>query len=150
MRRGFDYSGVFHYIQKTLEHSAWTDLDTAVNIFFVIVLLAGVVFFILTQLMNIELRGSFSRFLFYLYFMIGISYLFWITDLVFGLPFGWSRFRLVPILMGTGFVSFSLAGSVAYWRETKIPIARGFRKCPGCKSIILELSLQCPQCGKKL
>ncbi len=54
MRRGFDYSGVFHYIQKTLERSAWTDLDTAVNIFFVIVLLAGVVFFILCDGLTVK------------------------------------------------------------------------------------------------
>lgn len=150
MRRGFDYGGVLQYIQKTLERTEWTSLDVSVTIFFVVVLSLGVVYFILTQLTNIELRGAFTQHLFSLFFMVCMAYLFWMTDLVFGLPFGWSRFELVPAFFGIGLTWFFIAGFIAYWREISTPIAQGYRRCPGCKSIILKLSVRCPECRRKL
>ncbi len=150
MRRGVDYSGMFRYFQQRLEQSHWSHLDSAINIFFAVVLISGIVFFIFTQMANVEPRGAFSRYLFPLFFTTGISYLFWFNDLVFGLPFGWSRYQIVPVLMGAGLAYFLIAGSVTFWQEKSKPIAEGYKRCPKCKAIILKLVVECPECGKKI
>ena len=150
MRRGIDYSGMFRYLQERLQHSNWSDLDVRINVFFTVVLIAGIVFFIYAQISNTEPRGAFSRYRFPLFFATGISYLFWFNDLVFGLPLGLSRYRIVPLLLGAGLAYFLIAGSVTYWQEKNKPIAEGFKKCPKCKAIILKLAVQCSECGKKI
>ncbi len=141
---------MFRYIQKSLERADWTPLDAKITLFFVFVLMIGVVFFIWTQLANFELRGPFTRRLFYLFPIVAFSYLIWLTDLVFGLPFGWSRFQVVSVLMGTGLAVFFLAGFMTYLNEKKIPIAKGYKRCSRCKKIILGLSTECPKCGYKV
>ncbi len=82
------------------------------------------------------------------YVALWIAYLLWLVDLSVGLPDPWTRQKAVPYFLASA-AAFFIVWEIAGWiREQMRPIEKGYRRCPQCREVILELSLQCPQCGR--
>jgi hypothetical protein len=120
-----------------------------VLLFAILIVGCGVMLFF-SSLLGYEFTGPFSWNLPNLYFILIISYGLWLTDLAVGLPFGWSRYTVVPILLGSGLAFFVISGLVSHWIERTRPLEEGYRRCPHCRAVIHKLLTQCPECRRQI
>ncbi|MDD5671274.1 MAG: hypothetical protein PHN49_06525 [Candidatus Omnitrophica bacterium] len=86
---------------------------------------------------------------FRIYLCVGVASALWVVDWTSGLPWGLSRFKVVP---------WFLAGAVCYFMAREIfrfgwerygPVQKGFARCRHCGHIFPELMLECPECHRK-
>ena len=124
--------------------------DQVMSIMFVILTLGGGVFLIVCQLMGLDFDQPIWRNLPGMYGIVWLAYSLWIVDLVAGLPFGVTRFEAVPGLLCFSIFCFLLR-EIAAWQKdrTRVP-AEGYRFCPKCRAVIVQISVECPECHHKL
>ncbi len=124
--------------------------DFAMSVIFVVLLIGGAVLFVFAGLSGFVFIGPFSSLLPFLYLMVWLGYAVWLIDLAVGLPFQWSRHVAVPILFGTSLVFFLISGAAEWWSKKNQPLEEGYRRCPHCKAVILQLSVKCSDCGREI
>ena len=124
--------------------------DFAMSVIFVVLLIGGVVLFVFAGLSGFVFIGPFSSLLPFLYLTVWLGYAVWLTDLAVGLPFEWSRHTAVPVLFGTSLVFFFISGAAEWWSKRNPPLEEGYRRCPHCKAVILQLSVKCSDCGREI
>ena len=100
--------------------------------------------------MEADFVASKAGMLLLLYVVIWIAYGLWIFDLAFGLPWGWSRRYAVPLFFAFSIVCVAVGEIYSYVAERRRPLEEGYRRCPHCHAIIVLLSVQCSECGKKV
>ncbi len=122
--------------------------DFVMSVTFVVLLVGGAVLFVLAGFSSFVFIGPFTSNLPLLYLIVWLAYAVWMIDLAVGLPFQWSRHAVVPILLGTGLVLSLVSGLAEWWNQKNIPLEEGYRRCPHCKAVILQLSVQCSDCGR--
>ncbi len=81
-------------IQYGLAPGHW---DRWVNIFFLAVIILGGFVWVIALLRGEDMHEFWAAGLTGIYLAVWVSYLTWIFDLAFGLPWGWTRFAVVPV-----------------------------------------------------
>ncbi|MBN1688873.1 MAG: zinc ribbon domain-containing protein [Candidatus Omnitrophica bacterium] len=123
--------------------------DRFMNILFILVLLLGGGTLAIGAFQGVDFGRPFARSLWNIYILFWFAYGLWIFDLVFGLPWGWSRFQIIPIFL-TGFVVvFVGLDIISAWQEKWRPLEKGYRRCPHCRAPVIELMTECPECHEK-
>jgi hypothetical protein len=124
--------------------------DTTANLLLLALIFGGGVFLAYAAVTGAALDGHFTSTLPLLYVFIWIAYGFWITDLAFGLPFGWTRRGALIFFLGGG-LTFNLAAGFWFdWKEKTRPLGNGMTRCPCCKFVIVSLLVECPKCHSLL
>ncbi|MFZ5802417.1 MAG: hypothetical protein ACOY3K_04820 [Candidatus Omnitrophota bacterium] len=124
--------------------------DFLMNLILVIMIVGGGIFLVLAQIRGVEWSPSFPGALAMVYLFVWVAYGLWISDLAFGLPWGLPRIVVVPVFLLLTAVPTMGLEIFFYFREKNKPLAEGFRRCPHCKAPVLELSIECPECKKKI
>ena len=124
--------------------------DVIYNIFFVVIILVGAVGLIIAQLMEVDFSQPVVRNLPGLYGIVWLSYALWIVDLAFGLPFGWNRMIVIPILLGGSLGYAVVLEALSYYQARNQPLEQGFKRCPYCKDVVVQLAVQCSHCRKSI
>lgn len=138
------YESFFAYVMNPERN------DFVINIMLVGLIVFGGVLLIIGSLRGMEFNSPLATWLGLSYLMIWIAYGFWIFDLAFGLPFGWSRLKIVPLFLFISIGALGLMEARAYWIERNRPLAEGYRRCPRCRAVIVKLSIECPVCRERL
>ncbi|HXV27324.1 MAG TPA: hypothetical protein VD913_00005 [bacterium] len=124
--------------------------DVFLSVFFVVFLLGGAVLFVLAGLTSFAFVGHFTGNLPVVYGAAWLAYAFWLLDLALGIPFHGARNVIVPALLGSSLAFLVFSGFLKSWQEQRRPLEEGYRRCPRCKAVILELLIECPECGSKI
>ncbi len=124
--------------------------DQVLNIIFLAVLLGGGVCLILTAFAGAEFWRPVLRSVLGLYLSFWVAYGIWLLDLAFGLPYGVSRFKVIPVFLGATALFLLLRELWAFVREKSRPLETGFKRCPHCNAVILALSVECVYCKRRL
>lgn len=123
--------------------------DRWMSILFLSVLVGGFFFFAGLFLTGYPLSLVFLQPLKMLYGVFWFAYAVWVIDLALGLPLGWTRFKMIPLILGAGMMA-ALFQTVSGLRNRRVVLEDGCRRCPGCKGIVTRLHLECPECRKPL
>jgi len=123
--------------------------DRLLNRLFIGCILAGAFLFVVCSAAGLEVYRSLGVSLAVLYTAVWLSYGCWIYDRAYGLPWGLSRVKIVAVIAGTALV-MSLYEIWTAWRYAHPRLAEGYRRCPHCKEIIVQLSVECAFCHKKV
>jgi hypothetical protein len=124
--------------------------DFKMNIVFVAVLLIGLIFFILSAVTGVDFSRPIMSGLFTMYLVSWIAYAIWITDLAFGLPYGLSRFQVLPFLFGAPLTLLIVTWMMTTWNEHTRPLEAGYRRCRHCREVVMQITVQCPKCHGKI
>ncbi len=124
--------------------------DWMMNVALVLLIVGGAVLLGVSGLMGVDLGASPASSFVTMYVVVWIAYAIWILDLAFGLPFGLSRMSVVPLLLAAGAMVILTLDLAAFWSESRRPLEEGYKKCPHCGAIIVELSTECLHCRKKV
>ena len=124
--------------------------DRGLNIGFIAVIAGGAAILLLCLFTGVDFSRLLPRLLLILYMAAWVSYGFWIVDLAFGLPFGWNRFKAVPLCMASILGLFFLAELWAAAQDFFRPVEKGYKRCRHCGAATPKLSLECTECRKKL
>lgn len=138
------YAEFFEYVMRP-SHKDWI-----MNVSFVILILGGAVALILMSLQGMEFSGSIAGTLLTIYMLVWIAYGLWIFDLAIGLPGPWSRHSVVTVFLGTTIGGLILFETYLHWKDRNRPLEDGYRRCPYCRAIIVELSIECSECHRKI
>lgn len=137
------YEAFFQYVMNPSRQDFW------MNVLFVVLIVAGGFLLAAAGLRGADFTASAGSFA-AVYVMIWVAYGLWIFDLAFGLPFGWSRMTVVPVFLGISCGTVFLSEIILWFKERSRPVADGYKKCPFCREVILELAIECPYCRKKI
>jgi len=129
--------------------SAREKTDRVVVSVFAVVLFLGAIGLFFAYWNGVPFLKGLPWVCFRIYLCVGIASALWIVDWTRGLPWGLSRFKIVP---------WFLAGAVCYFMAREIfrfgwerygPVQKGFVRCRHCGQIFPELMLECPECHRK-
>lgn len=138
----------FSSLAQYIQHPAGG--DRLLSMMFVGVLFGGLFVFAGALLAGISFQTPFLRQLMTFYGIFWFAYGLWFLDLVLELPFGWSRFQLVPGILGVSFFYAALQNLLRVIKHRRLSIAEGYEVCPHCKAVIPKLHLECPECRRSL
>ncbi len=122
--------------------------DRVMNIVFIAVLFGGLFLFAGVLLTGHSLQTPLFRQLTSLYGVFWFCYGVWFLDLFLELPFGWSRFQLVPGIAGGSLVFVLGQIFLAFMNRRRRIIEDGYKVCPFCRAVITRLHLECPECRR--
>ena len=122
--------------------------DQVLNIIFLAVLLGGGVCLILMAFAGAEFWKPVLRSVLGMYLSFWVAYGLWLLDLAFGLPYGVSRFKVIPIFLGAAALFLVLRELRTFVREKSRPLETGYKRCPHCKAVIVALATECFYCKK--
>ncbi|MDP3919919.1 MAG: hypothetical protein Q8R76_03835 [Candidatus Omnitrophota bacterium] len=122
--------------------------DKRMNVAFIAVLFGGLALFGVSWLLGVELPRSLGGSLAVLYLAVWVAYGVWILDLAFGLPYGLSRFKVIPIFLTSVFVMVIGIEMASLTQERRKVVADGYRLCPHCQEPLPELLVECLACRK--
>lgn len=120
--------------------------DRTVNILFIFILVGGGVALVVAHMKGVEFHRLVPGGLVGLYLGVWISYGTWIFDLAFGLPWGWSRFVVIPLFLGCLLLLFAIGVGLEIYEERLRPLEHGYQRCPHCRAVIEGLLIECPEC----
>lgn len=80
---------------------------------------------------------------------IWLSYGCWIYERAFGLPWDLTSAKVIAVLFGAA-VAVSLYEVWMAWHYANPQLEEGYCRCPHCKKIIVQLSVECEYCHKKI
>lgn len=123
--------------------------DQILNRIFIACILAGAVLFVVCSAAGVEVYRSVGISLAVLYAAVWLSYGCWIYDRAYGLPCGLNRIKMAVIIFGSA-GAMSLFEIWTAWRYANPRLDEGFRRCPHCKGVIVQLSVECSHCRKKV
>ncbi|MBP9865088.1 MAG: hypothetical protein KBC91_01650, partial [Candidatus Omnitrophica bacterium] len=112
-------------------------------------ILAGAILFVFCSAAGMEVYRSLGVSLAVLYTAVWLAYGCWIYDRAYGLPWGLDRVKVSAVIFGAAF-AMSLFEIWTAWRYAHPRLEDGYRRCPHCKAIIVELSVECEFCRKKI
>ena len=138
------FDAFFHYLLDSHRK------DFATNLFFVLLVFGGGLFLIIGSILGIDFAASKIGTLFLMYLVLWIAWILWVFDLIFGLPWGWDRHTVVPVFFALSAGVFSFCEFCSYVKDRWAPLERGYRRCPFCRAVIVELSIECPHCRNKV
>ncbi len=124
--------------------------DQVLNFIFLAVLIGGGAGLILAAFGSAEFWRPGLRSILGMYLSFWIAYGIWLLDLAFGLPYGVSRFKVISVFLGSTALLLGLRELWAFVREKGRPLEKGFKRCPFCKAVIVELATQCFYCKQPL
>lgn len=124
--------------------------DRFMNIAFLVIILGGAVGLVFWALAGARFWELVPGGVLGFYVAVWVSYGTWIFDLAFGLPWGWSRFAVVPLFLVSVTVLFLAAAGRHLWAERLRPLEMGYRRCPHCHTVIEALLIECPFCRRKI
>ncbi len=136
------FEELFRYVQSPSPE------DRALNIAFIFVLFGGLFFFFFGYRGGLSFQRPIVKKLVWLYGIFWFAYGVWFLDLAFELPFGWSRFQLVPAILSAATLGLVFQWLQEVWRNQRQLISDGYRRCPHCSAIILKLNVECPECRR--
>lgn len=122
--------------------------DRVMNIVFIAVLFGGLFLFAGVLLTGQSLQSPLFRQLTALYGVFWFCYGIWFLDLFLELPFGWSRFQLVPGIAGGSLVFVLGQNFLTFMNRRRRVIEDGYKVCPFCSAVITRLHLECPECRR--
>jgi hypothetical protein len=135
--------------EKLIGYATGSDRpDYVMNIAFITILAGGGILLVLLKMTGVDFSRPFLSSVVTLYVISWIAYGIWVTDLAFGLPFGWSRFDVVPILFIVPTVLLLLSRGITAWIESRQPVEAGYKKCSRCRAIMMDVLKECPRCRK--
>jgi len=120
--------------------------DAVMNVAFVVIILGGGVLLILASLRGVDFSEGVAGSLLSVYMVIWLSYGLWIFDLAFGLPFGWSRFYVIPIFLGGTSITLIICEMVSAWQDKHRPLEAGYKRCSKCGAAVPKLMVECSEC----
>ncbi|MBI3313459.1 MAG: hypothetical protein HYZ83_04440 [Candidatus Omnitrophica bacterium] len=124
--------------------------DRFMNIAFLVIILGGAVALVFWALAGAQFWETIPGGILGLYVAVWVSYGTWIFDLAFGLPWGWSRFVVVPVFLGSMLFIFLASVTREIWEERLRPLEQGYKRCPYCRAVIEELLIECSVCRRKI
>ena len=124
MRRGLPLKELLSYVLDPAPR------DRVMNIAFILVLLLGGAALAVASMVGSDFSKAVPRAFVGMYVSFWIAYGLWFLDLIVGLPWGWSRFYVVPIFLSVALVFFIVYELVAMWNERYRPLEQGYRRCP--------------------
>jgi len=123
--------------------------DQVLNQIFIGAILLGAFLFVVCSATGVEVYRSLGISLAVLYAAVWLSYGCWIYDRAYGLPWGVDRIKMVAAILGIACV-MSFYEIWTAWRYANPRLEEGYRRCPHCKQIIVQLSVECEHCRKKI
>lgn len=127
---------------------AWN--DQVLNIIFLAVLVGGGVCLILAAFAGAEFWRPVLRSILGMYLSFWAAYGIWLLDLAFGLPYGVSRFKVIPVFLGATALFLFCHELWTFVQEKSRPLETGFKRCPHCKAVIVALASECFYCKRQL
>lgn len=153
--RGVSFEGREKDIQVRVPFAALAEYirdpaaeDRTMNIVFIAVLFGGLFFFAGALLTGQSLQTPLFRQLSALYGVFWFCYGIWFLDLFLELPFGWSRFQLVPGIAGASLVLVIGQNILSALNRRRRIIEDGYKVCPFCAAVVPRLHLECPECRR--
>jgi len=152
--RGIHFEGREEEVAHKIERKGLTEFlidpsrfDQLMKYMFPIVLLAGFVFFFYTKLSGSTMPDLIVDAVLFVYLFCWIAYGTWWVGLNFGLPFGWSRFYVVPTLLLFPLGVIGLLKALSFFTKSQ-EMPSGMRKCPHCGAEVTRLETVCSECNK--
>ncbi len=136
------FEELFRYVQSPSPE------DRAMNILFIFVLFGGLFFFFFGYRTGLDFESPVVKKLTWFYGVFWFAYGIWFLDLAFELPFGGSRFQLVPAVLSAAAISFLAQTLYEIWKSRRQLLEAGYRRCPHCSAVILKLNVECPECRR--
>lgn len=124
-------------------------LDQTLSWCFIGVIMIGGLFFILASMSDIVLSAPGYRSLFGMYWAVWAAYGMWYVDVRFGLPFGLSRFHVLPVFLGAVAGTLLFQEIIGWLWGFFQPLEKGMMRCRHCREVISKLMIQCPYCNGK-
>lgn len=116
---------------------------------FIGTILAGGVLIILATLTDIVFAAPGYRSFLSMYVAVWAGYAIWYLDVRFGLPFGVTRFQILPVFLGGIAALLLFRETMDFLKEYLKPLEKGMIRCPRCREIYSELMIECPECRTK-